>query len=202
MTKGEQAVPWSVPAAAGPSADAAVPPFYECDGRRTKVRSGRAASGEDAALASAFGLRLGQRVKESACRTGGRKRHDHVLLLTGLAEPQRAERRRRRRRPRRLPSRTPCTRPKTSPPQNAAGGQDDACRRPRPHGAAARGLPSGPATSPSMPVGNRRGGMRRPAQPRGRREDGAPEVEDLPASPYLPRALGLTALSIPLPTQR
>jgi len=42
-----------------------------------------------------------------------------------------------RRRPRRLPSRTPRSRATAFPSQNAQGGQDDACRRPQPHGAAA-----------------------------------------------------------------
>jgi len=37
--------------------------------------------------------------RESACRVGGPIRQDRVPLLTGLAEPQRAERRSRRRRP-------------------------------------------------------------------------------------------------------
>jgi len=74
---------------------------------------------------------------ESACRTGGPERHDRVLFPPCLTEPKRAERRRRRRRPRRLPGRSPCSGARAFPPQNAEGGQDDACRRPQPHGAAA-----------------------------------------------------------------
>jgi len=88
-------------------------------------------------LAPVCGLRLTQSVRESTCRAGRRERHDRVLSLPCLTEPQRAQRRRRRRRPRRLPSRTPCLRARALHPQNAEGGQNDARRRPQPQGAAA-----------------------------------------------------------------
>jgi len=86
----EQAVPVPATAAAGPSAHAAVPPFCEGDAGRTRSCSGRGASGDDAALASACGLpcdkltalsraegRLTQAVEESACRTGSPERRPH-----------------------------------------------------------------------------------------------------------------------------
>jgi len=135
MTKGDQALPETCPAAAGPSARAAVPSFCKGDAGRTAVYSGRGASGEDAALTSAFGLpcdkltalsraegRLTQTAEESTSRTGGPERHDRVLFPPCLTEPQRARRRRRRRRPRRLPSRTPCPGAGAFPSQNGEGG--------------------------------------------------------------------------------
>jgi len=175
--EGRTGGPGGSPPAAGPSARAAVPSFCEGDAGRTRAWSGRGASGEDAALASAFGLRLTQAVEESACRAGGPERHDRVLFLTGLAEPQRAERRRRRRRPRRLPSRTPCTRTMAWAAQNAQGGQDAACRRPPPHGAAAS-RHSGHLGHPPVIAGRRRvQGNRAAHSPHGRRRHGARAFE-------------------------
>ena len=99
MTKGEQGVP--EPAQRRPGRQRVPPsrPSAKAMQAGWGAASGRGASGEDAALASAFGLRLTQRAEESACRTGGPERHDRVLFLPCLTEPQRAERRRRRRRP-------------------------------------------------------------------------------------------------------
>jgi len=102
--EGRTGRPGACPAAAGPSARAAAPSFCGGDAGLLEACPGRGASGEDAALASAFGLRLTQTAEESTCRTGGPERHDHILFLPCLAEPQRAKRRRRRRRPRRLPA--------------------------------------------------------------------------------------------------
>jgi len=171
--EGRTGRPGACPAAAGPSARAAVPAFCEGGAGRTRACSGRGASGEDAAVASAFGLRLTQRAEESACRTGSPMRHDvscscHVWLSRSARE-----RRRRRRRPRRLPSRIPCARTRAFPSQNAQGGQDEACRCPQPHGAAAsrnsrhRGHPRVNATWGSVR------GDQAARSPHGRRRRGA-----------------------------
>jgi len=103
-------------------------------------------------------------------RSGAAQR---VLFLPCLAEPQRAKRRRRRRRPRRLPSCTPCSRARAFPSQNAQGGQDAACRRPQPHGAAAS-RDSEHVGHPPVIAGRRRvRGNQAARSPHGRRRHGA-----------------------------
>jgi len=183
--EGRTGRPCACPAAAGPSARAAVPSFCEGDAGRTRACSRRGASGEDAALASAFGLpcdkltalsraegRLTQAVEESACRTGGPERHDRVLFLSCLAEPQRARAPKAKAASSPLACRTPCARARSCPPQNAEGGQDDACRRPPPHGAAAS-RDSGHLGHPPVIAGRWRvRGNRAAHSPHGRRRLG------------------------------
>jgi len=194
MAKGKQAVPEPAQRRPGrrrvppsrPSAKAMQAgcrsPQAEEQAAKTPPRSTTLRAG----LASAFGLpcdkltalsraegRLTQSVRESTCRMGGPMRHDRVPFLTGLAEPERAERRRRRRRPRRLPSRTPCSRARAFPPQSAQGGQDAACRRPQPHGAAASRDSEDVGHPPVIAGRGRVRGNRAAHSPDGRRRQGA-----------------------------
>ena len=111
--------------------------------------------------------------RERRSRFDGPMRFNSVPSLTSLAEPQRAERRRRRRRPRCLLSRTPCPGARAFPSQNAQGGQDAACRRPPPHGAAASRDSNHQGHPPVIAAWGRVLGNRAAPSPHGRRRHGA-----------------------------